>query len=136
MDPIGLVHPRGKIGRGVFKEVARVRSAGAEENSVGGEAGVFGDDVFKCSAGFVGVKEGVGETLDDLVWRDAASLVHNNANIGISKSASRYSGNTTSLHRFFKRVIYIFPTKRLVRRHMLGANATINRGPISKHADE
>lgn len=97
LDPVGLVHPRGKIGRGVFKEVARVRSAGAEENSVGGEAGVFGDDVFKCGAGFAGVKEGVGERLKDLVWRDAATLVQNDAKIRISKNASKYSDNTTRL---------------------------------------
>lgn len=67
LDPIGLVHPGGEVGRGIFEEVARVRRAGAEEDSVGGEAGVFGDDVFERCGCSGCLKERVGEGLKYLV---------------------------------------------------------------------
>lgn len=75
LNPVGCIHPGGEVGRGVFKEISRVGRAGAEENSVGSEAGVFGYDIFERGSCSGWLEERVGEELEYLVRGDTAGLV-------------------------------------------------------------
>lgn len=51
LAPVGLIHAGGELGGGVFEEVARIGGSSTEEDSVGGEAGMFSNDVVKSGAG-------------------------------------------------------------------------------------
>lgn len=75
MDPVGCIHPGGEVGRGVFEKVAWVGRAGAEEDSIGSEAGVLGDDIFERGGCSCWLEERVGEGLKYLVWGNTAGLI-------------------------------------------------------------